>query len=226
MKTSFHLIALLLVAGLMLTLNACKKETVDPSTGLSTKIQNIVPAAALADLKAKGLVVNEGSQPPNIEGVYLASPMRLVSPYGPTDNYSIGKIIADYRYRFYSQVGDEVKLDYTNANNDTGTGQGAFVSGYGNKFTLFIATTGVSRGVNYKAVNVISGEITANGIANFQQALILTEKTGDSSNTVLIPLNQSRVWEDGNLLASKITTFRMATPMDGPTETASAIGNH
>lgn len=225
MKTSLYLLALLLIAGLMLTLNACKKETVDPSTGLSTKIQNIVPAAALADLKAKGLVVNEGSQPPSIEGAYLVNPMRLQSPYGPNDGYYKGQVIGDYRYRFYGQVGDEVKLDYKNSGSDVGTGQGAFLSGFGNKFTLFIESTGIASGINYKAVKVISGEVTTQGIVNFQEALILTQKTGDTSNTVLIPLNQARVWEDGSQLASKITTFRLATPMDEPSQTTSSAGN-
>lgn len=210
------LLAAITLIALANGLTSCKKkEDVDPSKGLSVKIQNIVSETALTDLKAKGFTVNEGSQPPNIEGVFISNPMRLLSPYGPNDSYAKGRIIDDYKYRFYAQTGDDLKLDYKNSGTDTGTGQGAFLSGFGNKFTVFIETTGKSGAVDYKSVKVISGEISTTGIINFQEALTLTSKTNDTGNA-LIPVNQARVWEDGNRLAAKTSTYRIGIADNSP----------
>lgn len=186
---------------------ACKKD-VEPAGGLSPKIQNIVSKAALDDMKAKGLLIHEGTQPPNIEGIFESSPQRLLSPYGPADPFQKGRINSNYKFRFYQQQGDVVQVDYRNASgSETGTGQGAFLAGSGNAFSLFLESSGTSGGTPYKAVQVLTGEMTASGIRNFQFAVTLTQKTGDESNVKLIPVHQARVWEDGDQLAQKVSTF-------------------
>lgn len=125
------------VTALLLALAGCKKSEEAP--GLSAKIQNIVPEAVLADLKTKGVVVNEGNQPPNVEGIFRVNPMQLLAPYGPEDGWSKDKIIGDYNFRFSAQTGDEVKLDYKQTLSSTleGSGVASFLAGSGNKFTLF-----------------------------------------------------------------------------------------
>lgn len=201
---------------LLLALNGCKKkEDVPP---LSAKIQRIVPASILDDLKAKGLVVNEGNQPPNIEGIYLASPYRLLSPFGPDDSWQKGRVVADYKYRFYDQRGDDVKLDYkSGAGSDQASGVASFLAGSGDTFSLFGEQTGGSNGISYKEVSVVSGEITPTGIKNFQYAFVLTEKGPDPSDK-LIAVGKSRIFEDGDALAAKTSAYRLAA--DGPTPNA------
>jgi hypothetical protein len=208
-RLSSRIVAITLLATVLLA--SCKKSSVDPSKGLSAKIQSIVPQAILDDMKAKGLVVNEGSQPPQLSGIYIASPYTLLSPYSAQDGWQKGKVISDYKFRFYDQVGDEVKLDFKQSS-ETATGLGSFVSGFGNKFTIFAQTKGVQSGVQNTQLSVISGEIGSDGIINFQYAFTFTEKTGDASNSILIPVGKSRIWEDGNQLASKTNSFRMAAP--------------
>jgi hypothetical protein len=209
MCTTRYFLTTFALLGLLGSQMGCKKkEDVDPSKGLSTRIQNIVPAAALADLKAKGMIINEGTQPPNIEGIYLASPYRVLAPYGPNDSYAKGRVLADYKYRFYEQTGEDIKINYKGGG-ATGTGTGAFVSGFGNKFTLFVAATGNNgAGATYKSLEVYTGEISTGGIINYQDSFMVTEKN-DPNNTML-PVNQARVLEDGDGLASRTTTFRMA----------------
>ncbi|RCR66226.1 hypothetical protein [Larkinella punicea] len=198
---------LLVMLGVFALAGGCKKDN-EPTSGLSAKIQNIVPQATLDDLEAKGLVVNQGSQPPNIEGVFEISPYRLLSPYGPNDNFRQGRVIGNYKYRFYQQQGDVVQVDYKNASgSETGTGKGALLAGSGNKFTLFLETAGTDSGISFKALDVVSGEIGPDGILNFQIGLTMTQKTGDDKNTRLIPINQARIWEDGDQLAKKVTTY-------------------
>ncbi|MBC3786261.1 hypothetical protein [Spirosoma utsteinense] len=196
---------------LTLFLIGCQEKEVapDPSTGLSDKIQRIVPRAILDDLKAKGLVINEGTQPPQLAGIFIASPYTLLSPYGTEDSWTKGKVISDYKFKFYDQSGDEVKLDVKQSS-ETATGLGSYVSGFGNKFTIFAETKGVQSGIQNTQLSVISGELSNDGIINFQYAFTFTAKTGDASNSVLIPVGKARIWEDGDKLASETSSFRMA----------------
>ena len=210
----FYVLRLTAIACLLtiFTLGCQKKEVdTDPSKGLSAKIQSIVPTAILDDMRAKGLVINEGSQPPQLGGIFLANPYTLLSPYGPEDGWQKGRVISDYKFRFYDQTGDEVKLDFRQSS-EMATGLGSFVSGFGNKFTIFAQTKGTQSGIENTQLSVISGELTADGIADFQYAFTFTAKTGDTSNSILIPVGKARVWEDGNRLASKTTVFRLAAP--------------
>ena len=213
---------LLVVGNLMafFTTSCTPKEAApDFSKGLSAKIQRILPEAVLDDMKAKGLVINEGSQPPQLAGIFIASPYTLLSPYGPEDGWEKGRVINDYKFKFYDQVGDEVKLDVKQSN-ETATGLGSFVSGFGNKFTIFAQTRGIQSDIENTQLSVISGELSPDGIINFQYAFTFTAKTGDADNSVLIPVGKARVWEDGDQLANKISTFRVAASDGGD----SAIG--
>ena len=159
----------LLAAGCLLTvfMVGCqnKKVDTDPSKGLSAKIQRIVPTAVLDDMKAKGLVINEGSQPPQLTGIFLANPYTLLSPYGSENGWKKGRVISDYKFRFYNQTDDE-KLDFRQSS-ETATGLGSFVSGFGNKFTIFSQTKGTKSGIENTQLSVISGELVADGIFDF-----------------------------------------------------------
>ena len=214
------------MVALLTGLNACKKKDVTP--GLSAKIQQIVPKATLDDMKSKGLIINEGNTPPNIEGIFQTNPHTLLAQYGPEDNFSVGRQIPDYRYRLTQQKGDDVLLEEKQVNgNSNATGTTSFLAGSGNKFTLFGELTGTTSGIPNTTLTVISGEITSTGIKDFQYAFVLTKKTGDASNATLIPINKSRVWVDGNALASKISVFRLPAT-DGPEATpdrATMAGN-
>lgn len=210
---AIYVVARLVGFGFFLTffLIGCqeKEVAIDPSTGLSDKIQGIVPQAILDDLKAKGLVINEGTQPPQLAGIFIASPYTLLSPYGTEDGWTKGKVISDYKFKLYDQSGDEVKIDVKQSS-ETATGLGSYVSGFGNKFTIFAQTKGVQSGIQNTQLLVISGELSNDGIIDFQYAFTFTAKTGDTSNSVLIPVGKSRIWEDGDKLASKTSSFRMA----------------
>lgn len=222
MKTIFPLRPLLGVALSLALLTGCKKK--DEVPGLSAKIQNIVPEAVLSDLKDKGIVVNEGNTPPNVEGVFKASPFILLAPYGTEDGYKKDRVISDYSFKFSGQNGDDVKLDFkqTGASSLEGSGITSFLAGSGNKFTLFGEITGTSLGVAYKQLAVLSGEVTPTGIKDFQYAFVFTSKDGDTSNSILIPVGKSRVWIDGDGLADKTGTFRMAAEAEAGTPGRSA----
>lgn len=211
-KIQIARLGIFLLAGF--TIFSCsdsKKSSVTPS--YSTKIQKIVPDSIIKSLQSKGMVLNPGTTPPDVMGIFTANPFTLLAPFGPEDGYPKGKIIADYKYKFYDQKSDEVKIDYKNiSGTDNGTGIGAFLSGTGKKFSLFAELSGTGSGIPYKHLTVISGEITSNGIKDFQYAFVMKEKTGDPTNSILIATGKSRIWVDGDSLASKTDTYRQAFP--------------
>jgi hypothetical protein len=213
-RLSARLLAVVGLFALFTTSCQPKKVDTDPAKGLSDKIQSIVPKAVLDDMRTKGLVINEGSQPPQLDGIFIASPYTLLSPYGSEDSWQPGRVIDDYKFKFYDQAGDDVKLDIKQSN-ETATGLGSFVSGFGNKFTIFAQTKGVQSGIENTQLSVVSGELSATGIINFQYAFTITAKNGDTRNETLIPVGKARVWEDGNQVANKTTMFRMAAPDAG-----------
>lgn len=188
-------------------LPSCKKED-NSGNGLSDKINAIVSQDIINNLQNRGMTINTGNTPPNIEGIVISSPYTLMSPYGADDSYYVGKVIADYKYHFYNQDVDEIKLDYKSNSGDAGSGYASYLAGKDNKFTLFTQLSGTQFGIAYKHVAIISGEIGITGIKNFQFAFILTEKTGDDANAVLIPVGKGRIWFDGDYIAEATSTYR------------------
>ena len=217
MKRPFRLsIITLLAAGFATSLLSCKKnDDVDPSQGFSAKIQTIVSQQEIDGLRSRGMVVNEGTQPPSIEGIFISSPHTLVSPYGTADTYKPGDSFSDLIIRFSEQNGTDqsAKVDIkTSASSATGTG--GFLSGNGNKFTFFAELDFVSGSVTGRQVRLFSGEITPNGIKDFYTTIYFKSKN-DPANTQ-IPVGASRIIKDGDGLASKRTSFRLAAVPDGP----------
>jgi len=202
-------IILCLVAIIAIELSSCKKKD-DPTVGFSEEIQKIVPDEILKDVRAKGMVINEGKVPPNIEGNYIVEPVELLSPFGQDDPWRKGKIIDDYYYKFSRQSSDKktVFIDYNNGGTDRGSGLGSFVSGNGNKFTIFSEVVGTGSGVDYVMLQMFSGELTADKeIKNFQLSIYMKEKDESSGLGVLIPLNTGRIWFDNNKISKRTSTY-------------------
>ena len=204
-----HILLITVVSGVAVTLEGCKKnDEVDPTKGFSAKIQNLISQQDIDKLRTRGMTINEGSQPPNIEGIFASSPHTLVSPYGPDDTRKPGYEFDDLIIRFTSQnsADQSAIVDIKNAG-ATGTGVGGFLAGNGNKFTFFAEIDYKDGSVTAKQLRIFSGEITSTGIKDFYTTLLVTSKN-DPGNT-LIPIGASRIIKDGNGLASKQSSFRM-----------------
>ncbi len=211
-KTLVTFTSSVIIILLSFTISCKKKDKNEPeNTGFSNKIYAIISQPLLDSLRNRGMTIHEGIKPPSVEGIYHVSPNQLISNFGPEDPFLPGAIFNDYKYRFYNQTSDEVKTDFHSLNgSDAGTGQGSFLSGYGDNFTLFTQNTGVSNGVAYKTVAVTSGSITAAGIKDYQYAFILTEKNGDHSNTIMMPVTTSRIFNDKDGLAERAAQFKLS----------------
>lgn len=202
----------LLLALSFIFINGCKKKEDDV-----VRIQSVVPQNIIDNLLSKGMTINEGTRPPKLDMAIRVNPYHLKSPYGPNDSWREGHIIGDYFYYFYDQNNkNEIKYDYYNSSeSDKGVGEGAFIAGDGNKFTIFSEDNGTASNVQYKNITIISGEVTPNGIKNFQYAFVIKEKIGDDNNSVLIAVGAARVWIDGNLMSETIDDFRMSAEDQG-----------
>ncbi len=203
----------LVLLATVLALFSCKKEEEDRSTGFSNDIENFVPDSTIQALRDLGMVINEGKQPPVLEGEYMVSPLVMLSSSVPNEGYDIGDRFVDYKYYLKNQDNDKLTLeiDTEGINYNSGaitsksTGNGAFISGYGNDFTAFVILEGESYrsdgDTSYsRTLEVVSGTITQEGIMNFQMALMMLDDYGDEFDHY-IPVNSGRVFEDGDSIA-------------------------
>lgn len=151
------------------------------------------------------ITINHGVNPPNIEGCYLVSPFETVycSDYPDNGGYEPGFVIADY-YTLFSDQDMEARTIHFNqlssTANHSSEGNGAFIQGEGNDFTVYLSTEGTSSEIYVKEAIVISGTKTSDGIANLQYAFVLLEKGDDPDNT-LMSTGDFRVFRDQDLLS-------------------------
>lgn len=213
-KIKLLIIALSLVAFLD-SCDKCECATPENETvGFSDEIRNIVPQSIIDDLRKNGMEIHEGKVPPNISGAYLFSPLILTKPVDIYDA-EVGTEFISEKYKFYnlSNQNQVLSIDTKAVIGESyATGQGAYVSGSGNYFTIFSELSGVNvengNTITSKQIQAISGELTANGIKNVQLSLTMKSKTGDPGDKYLIKVGQSRIFKDGDGLSEKISNFR------------------
>ncbi len=194
----------------ILLLDSCKKKTPEPT--LSAKIQQIVPATLLNDLKTKGMPINEGLNPPNIEGIFISNPHTLEVPYVGDPN-SKGYVFNSLILRFSNQNSKELSVNIdTKSGSTIASGIGGFISGTGNKFSIFAELSVQNGTATGKQVRIFSGEITSQGIKDFYSTLVFTEK--NDPNNFFIEIGAARIIKDSDGLASRTNSFRLGIEND------------
>ena len=172
---------------------------------IPTEAKAIIPEEFIGKMAAKGMTINEGTNPPNIEGIFATGILKMMYTSLEYDPFPIGKEIESYRFKFYEQRGTKIKTDYINEDilaNDQATGRGTIISGNGNKFTAYLDMDITDIEIKTRDVSVLSGEITPEGIKNFQYAFLKMEKTGDFSER-MVPVGTIRIWISKDKLAIK-----------------------
>ncbi len=145
-------------------------------------ISDIIDEEALDELEDKGMTINKGTDPPDIEGEYLVDDLYIVyDSKQPPHYFDPGYAIEDYIYTFYDQLPDlSLKGAYKVINNPKIYGQGnaAFISGKGDDFTIYLRTESRVTGKPLKLIQIISGTKVPGGIDNFKITLIIMGKEG------------------------------------------------
>jgi hypothetical protein len=198
-------IIMLIVLPSLVFFNCTKTE--NKTDGLSQDIHNIVPDSILTKMKALGLPINEGTTPPNIEKIYLASPFVLKATNRPSD-FVIGYQFSDYKVQFYQQNNSKLSilLDYINGP-ESGTGLGGFVSGANNKFSVFAKLSATSNGDKADLIQVISGTIVSGAIKDLYFANFMLNNYGNPHG-YWIGQGQGRVIYDSDGNSPEQSTFK------------------
>ena len=158
------------------------------SLNIPVEAKAIIPEETLHQIRAQGMPIYEGTNPPNIEGIYLLDNLRFHYSSDPGEKgFTKGDKAVNYKYRFYEQNGVKLKSDYRALKfgvNDIATGSGAIISGSGNNFTVFLNHAAHTEGVKNNDIILISGEITPEGIKDLLLTLTVTEKE-DTNNQIM-----------------------------------------
>lgn len=193
------------VCALFVMVSCSKSDKNEPKRfDIPSEAKAIISEDFIAKMVANGMTINEGTNPPNIEGIFATGVLKMIYTSLEKD-FPIGEEIESYRFKFYDQVGTRVKTDYVNEafiNEEQATGRGTIISGNGNKFTAYLDMNIIDSGIKTRDVSVLSGEITPNGIKNFQYGFLKIEKIGDTRNK-LVPEGTIRIWVSKNKLAVK-----------------------
>ena len=158
------------------------------SLNIPVEAKAIIPEKTLRQIRAQGMPIYEGTNPPNIEGIYLLDNLRFHYSSDPGEKgFTKGDKAVNYKYRFYQQNGVKLKSDYRALKFgvfDIATGSGAIISGSGNNFTVFLNHAAHTEGVKNNDIILISGEITPEGIKDLVLTLTVTEKE-DTNNQIM-----------------------------------------
>lgn len=167
-------------------------------------IEYVVPTEILEKLDDH-IDIHRGVNPPNIEGCYLVEPFITVYCEDQGNGgFDPGYEVSPINILFNNQDMALRTLDYNSVSVHTGSyasGNGAFISGEGNDFTVYFNTEGYSSNIYVKQALVISGTKTDNGIANLQYAFVMVDK-GDDPENLLMAKGIYRVFTDGDAIST------------------------
>ena len=153
---------------------------------------------ALVDL---GFIINTGGNPPNLEGVFYASPLVLQASSVPND--IIGQTFNPYTMTFSNQNLETLMVDFFGDQNvQVDEGFGSFVSGNGNAFSVYLKTTTTIGNFDAESAIALSGVMTQDGIEDFQVAFLMLDDNGDPEG-VYIENNTGRLLYDSDLFSPR-----------------------
>ena len=192
--------ALCTVVCALFVMTSCSKSDDYKRFDIPEEAKAIISDKFLAEMEANGMTINEGMNPPDIQGIFDAGNLQLVYSNLEKEQKTIGKLSSRYRFKFYDQQNIKVKTSYI-SDDDTASGQGSIISGSGNKFTAYLRVNGSTSLATYKMAIVISGEISSEGGKDFKLGICMIEK--DDPTKDLMDIGTIRVWVDQDKFAAR-----------------------
>lgn len=205
----------------ILAFTACERKE---EQAFSEAIRNNVPEETIEKIRQMGITVNEGTKPPVLEGAFWLSPQVMTHTDVPDDKAVVGQRFVDYKISMHDQDNKNLTImvdtkgynfDGTEVSSTIGK-DGAYVSGNGKNFTVFIISEGkfTYNTSRYKNLAVYSGEMTSTGIRNLQWALLMMDNYGNV-NKDLIPNNTGRAFKDEDGISELLNSMRLAASRTG-----------
>ena len=193
--------ALCTVVCALFVMTSCSKSDDYKRFDIPEEARAIISDKFLAEMEANGMTINEGMNPPDIQGIFDAGIFELVYSNLEKEQKGIGSITSNYRFKFYDQQNIKIKTSYASDGNDIAIGQGSIISGSGNKFTAYLRVDGRVSLATYKTAIVISGEISSEGGKDFKLGICMIEK--DDPTKDLMDIGTIRVWVDQDKFAPR-----------------------
>jgi hypothetical protein len=206
MKNYKNFTVLICVLFGVILLSACKKESPNIQQQEEEDLYEKYVTPALEEgLKELGMVINRGLNPPKIEGYYIFSPYLIESTV-PSD-MAVGYPFDDFYFSFLNQRGFLVDLlgyEYSSNIRSIHYGNGTFITGKDDLFTIFIEHKGEREYTSGKkflitTVMVISGKVNNNPLfvnnrlEDMTLAIIMKDNDGDDQ---VIDNNTGRLFEE------------------------------
>lgn len=206
---------MMMAAVTMVAFVACgddNKEDDEPVVTTDSRILSVIPNKYLSELK-KHMTIYDGMNPPNVTGTYLMGPSTVLvfdSHYGWDHDPDFGTYYLD----FTQQNEKNNTLSYREADADgvlRGSGHGAYICGEGNNFTVYLSTDNTQKSdgktITYTKATIISGTLTSEGIRNLRYAFLITNKSGDPDDQVVMMVGAYRVIKDKDEFTEKVAAF-------------------
>lgn len=168
-------------------------------TGSQQSIENIIGSDVYQSAQEMGFMFNTGSNPPIVEGSYIADNLEILGSTVGSDY--VGMFMPTQNFTFSNQNIDDLSVLYVGAGgSQTDEGGGAFIAGEGGNFTALLTVAATIQGYTSQTVFLISGTIVAEGIENYQLAVFMIDQ-GEAPDGIFIPEGQGRVIHDTDDLA-------------------------
>jgi len=172
-----------------------------------------IPSELLAYFFLLGIDINNGRNPPTINGTYLATPLQLVNTTTRTSIATQWDMYVTFseQNNVRMTVNTTYLMQSDNGSMNSG-GIGSYIVGEGNKFTVFQDGMREELGYTAKTVEVYSGEMTATGIRNFQWAVFMIDNKGDPLGH-WIANGTGYFKRDSDGFSEKINSTSLITPL-------------
>ena len=169
-----HLKLTIILFVLVGTFFSCKKDDDQTIEQLQqNKIEDIISAEYLDTLRNLGLVIHEGTTPPNVNGIYGITPFILKATNIPSDVIGMSFLDADLKLFNQNNSNFEIQLLGKNFLNSRDTSVVTAISGIGNKFTVYgkVKSNATDKAFAYFGL-IVSGEIENGTIINLESGII------------------------------------------------------
>ena len=183
-----------------------------PTPTKDERIKTVIPDDLREKIEAY-VPIYDGVTPPNIEGTYYVWEEQVVASNLEYD--AVGdKLSYPDHIRFYNQDMTNNTISMVRVmNTEWGKGDGAFISGYGDNFTVYFDLIVNSRGSVAKEAYIVSGTLTSVGISNIYKGFIMKEK--DDPDDHLVDVGTFRFFSDSDGVSEKVD-WPYAWPYNGP----------
>jgi hypothetical protein len=169
------------------------------------QVNNILTKELINQFEQNGMIIHKGFSPPDITGNYFMNDLT---------NLETGDLYKEYSYQFFNQEKDfSIELKYASNTSDA-IGKGAFISGNDRNFSVYcemednINDNGTL--VYLKTINVYSGQMSTDGIINYQNGFIVVDKINDINNNFM-NIGESRIVYEADGTAESVSDFPYST---------------